>query len=391
VTAVIYLDYQATTAVDPRVLEAMLPYFSERFGNPASVQHVAGLEALDAVERARRQVGALLGADRREIFFVSGATEANNLGLKGLAAMAERRRHIVTIATEHPAVLEPLRKLAGIGFEVDVLPVDKAGLPDLEMLAASISDRTLLVSISAANNEIGTLAPLAAIGEIAHSRGALLHTDAAQAVGKIDIDVEREGVDLLSFCAHKLYGPKGVGALYVRREHQPKLESCIDGGGHERGLRGGSLNVPGIVGFGAACEVAERERPIEARRLAALRGRFHVGLSELVSNLELNGPEEGRLPGNLNLRVLGVDADALMANSPGLAFSAGSACSAATPTPSHVLLGIGLSHEAAEESARFGFGRPTTPEEVDEAVDQLASAIARVRDARSAAQPIGAL
>jgi cysteine desulfurase len=349
------------------------------------------LAAREAVERARRQAAAVLGADRRDVFFVSGATEANNLGIKGLAARAERRRHIVTVATEHPAVLEPLRALAEKGFEVDVLPVDKVGLPDLEMLAASISDRTLVVSVCAANNEIGTLAPLAAIGEIAHARGALLHTDAAQAVGKIDLDVEREGVDLLSFSAHKLYGPKGVGALYVRREHQPKLRGCIDGGGHERGLRGGTLNVPGIVGLGAACEIAHEEGMAEGSRLVALRDRFRMGLSELVSNIELNGPEDGRLPGNVNIRVPGVDADALMANTPNLAFSAGSACSAATPTPSHVLLAIGRSHDAAEESARFGFGRPTTPQEVDDAVEQLASAIARIRGARCSAQPIGAV
>jgi cysteine desulfurase len=387
-TTPIYLDYQATTPVDRRVLDAMLPYFADRFGNPASVQHELGQEAGVAVEDARRRVAALIGSDRREVYFLSGATEANNLALKGLATTAQRRR-IITLATEHHAVLDPLQFLARHGFRIDVLAVDRFGRMDLDALAEAVAEDVLLVSVAGANNEIGTLAPLGAIAEVAHARGALLHTDAAQAVGKIDIDVDRDGIDLLSLSAHKLYGPKGAGALFVRREHQSKLRACIDGGGHERGLRSGTLNVPGIVGLGAACEVARREFATEAPRLAALRDRFHAALRDLVPDIELNGPEGDRLPGNLNLRIPGVEVDALMANSPGLAFSAGSACSAATPTPSHVLLAIGLSQEAAEQSARFGFGRPTTAEEVDNAVQRIAHAIYRVRD--RSARPIGAL
>jgi cysteine desulfurase len=385
----IYLDYQATTPLDPRVLDAMLPYFSERFGNAASVQHARGQEAAEAINCARLQVAGLLGADRREIFFLSGATEANNLALKGLA-FSTHRRHIVTAAGEHPAVLDPLRTLAGQGCEVTVLDVDSDGLPDLDALAAAVSERTLLVSLAAANNEIGTLPPLRAITEIVHARGALFHCDAAQGVGKIDLDVERDGIDLLSISAHKLYGPKGVGALYVRRDYQRLLSALIDGGGHEGGLRSGTLNVPGIVGLGAASEVASCERVAETARLVALRDRFFAGLRDLLDDVELNGPVKERLPGNLNLRFRGVDSEALMANCPDLAFSAGSACSAATPTPSHVLIAIGLTKEAAEESARFGFGRLTSAGDIDAAVEQLASAVARIRRMSRPAEPVGA-
>lgn len=388
IVAPIYLDHQATTPVDTRVLNAMLPYFSECFGNAASIQHAHGIEAAQAVHRARRQVAGLLGADRREIFFLSGATEANNLAYKGLASGAQRR-HIVTAATEHPAVLDPLRTLAQQGFEITVLEVDSDGLPDLDAIAAAVSERTLLVSLAAANNEIGTLPPLRAIAEIAHARGALLHSDAAQAVGRVDLDVERDGIDLLSISAHKLYGPKGVGALYVRRDHQRLLSAVIDGGGHEGGLRSGTLNVPGVVGLGVACELASRERVTEAARLATLRDRFFARLRDLLDDVELNGPAT-RLPGNLNLRFPGVDSEALMANCPGLAFSAGSACSAATPTPSHVLLAIGLTEEAAGQSARFGLGRLTSAEDVDTAVEQLATAVARIRRVSQAAEPVGA-
>jgi cysteine desulfurase len=383
----IYLDHQATTPVDTRVLEAMLPYFTERFGNAASSQHARGREAADAVHSARMQVAGLLGADRREVFFLSGATEANNLALKGLASSAHRRQ-IVTAATEHPAVLGPLRTLAAQGFEITVLDVDGDGLPNLDALAAVVSERTLLVSLAAANNEIGTMLPLRAIAEIVHAHGALLHSDAAQAVGKIDLDVERDGIDLLSISAHKLYGPKGVGALYVRRDSQRLLSALIDGGGHERGLRSGTLNVPGIVGLGAACEIAGRERVAEAGRLVALRDRFLAGLRDHLDDVELNGPTT-RLPGNLNLRFLGVDSEALMANCPDLAFSAGSACSSATPTLSHVLLAIGLAEEAAEQSVRFGFGRLTSTEDIDAAVQRLVAAVTRVRGMSRAAEPVG--
>lgn len=385
----IYLDYQATTPVDPRVLDWMLPYFSERFANPASVQHRAGQQAADAVALAREQVAGLLGADRREIVFCSGATEANNLALKGLAADAGDRRRLITVATEHPAVLEPLRSLAADGFELCVLGVDHDGQPDLDELAAAVDEHTLLVTVAAANNEIGTLAPVRETADIAHASGALLHTDSAQAVGRIDLDVQRDGIDLLSISAHKLYGPKGIGALYVRREHQRHVAPLVDGGGHERGLRSGTPNTPGIVGLGAAAALAAAQRAEDAERLAELADRFRRDLTERVGDVDLNGPPASeRLPGNLNLRITGVDAEALIANCPELCFSAGSACSASAPTPSHVLLAIGLTHEQAEQSARFGFGRPTTMADVDDAVDILVEAIVRIRS--QSAQPIGA-
>ena len=383
----IYLDYQATTPVDPRVLEAMLPYFSERFANPASVQHDAGRSAAEAVEHAREQIAGLLGADRREVVFCSGATEANNLALKGLAEDAERR-HLVVLATEHHAVLDTAHSLARRGFEITELPVDSEGQPSLSALEEAIDENTLLVSIAAANNEIGTLPPLAAVADIAHARGALLHTDAAQAAGKVDLDLKRDGIDLLSLSSHKMYGPKGVGALVVAREHQRPLSPLIHGGGHERGLRSGTLNVPGIVGFGVAANLTMAEGGEEAERLRALATRFYEGLRVEIGEVELNGPIEPRLPGNVNLRFLGIDVEALMANCPELCFSAGSACSAATPTPSHVLRAIGLSQDGAEQSARFGFGRPTSAAEVDRAIEVLASAVSRIRGAADK-QPIG--
>lgn len=386
-TPPIYLDYQATTSVDPRVLGRMLPYFTERFANPASVQHQAGQQAAEAVEQSREQVAGLLGANRREIVFCSGATEANNLAIKGLAARRGQRRRLITLSTEHPAVLGPLRALAGDGFELCVLGVDRDGQPDLDELTASVDELTLLVSVAAANNEIGTLPPLRAIADIAHASGALLHTDAAQATGTIDLDVERDGIDLLSLSAHKLYGPKGVGALYVRREHQRDLSPMLDGGDHERGLRSGTLNTPGIVGLGTAVELAATEGAADATRLTGHANRFRRDLTQRVGEVALNGPNQPRLAGNLNLRITGVDAEALIANCPELCFSTGSACSAATPTPSHVLKAIGLSDEQAEQSARFGLGRPTTPEDVDRALDMLADAITRIR--ALTVEPIG--
>ena len=326
-TNLIYLDFQATTPVDPRVLEAMLPYFSERFANAASVQHAAGRTASAAVETARKRVAELIGADRREIVFTSGASEANSLALKGLAKGFEKDR-LVVLATEHPAVLESARSLGRSGYEVVELGVDSEGLPSLADLRRVVDEQTLLVSVAAANNEIGTLPPLAEIADIAHEKGASFHTDAAQAVGKVDLDVARDGIDLLSLSGHKLYGPKGVGALYVRRELQPLIAPQIEGGGHERGLRSGTLNVPGIVGLGTAAELAIARREEEAVRLQALADRFLKRLREEVDGVELNGPAQ-RLPGNLNLRFPGVDAEALIANCPELAISAGIACSAA--------------------------------------------------------------
>lgn len=387
-TNLIYLDYQATTPVDPRVLEAMLPYFSERFANAASAQHAAGRAASAAVETAREGVAGLIGADRREIVFTSGATEANSLALKGLTKGSERDR-LVVLATEHPAVLESARSLRRSGYEVVELSVDGEGLPSLADLRRAVDKRTLLVSVAAANNEIGTLPPLAEIADIAHEKGAYFHTDAAQAGGKVDLNVGRDGIDLLSLSGHKLYGPKGIGALYVHRELQPLIAPQIEGGGHERGLRSGTLNVPGIVGLGAAAELATAVWEEEAERLRALSDRFLKRLCEEVDGAELNGPAE-RLPGNLNLRFPGVDAEALIANCPELAISAGSACSAATPTPSHVLTAIGLDQEAAEQSVRIGIGRPTTGPEVDRATDLLIAAVDRIRAATSVSQEVGA-
>lgn len=386
-TDLIYLDFQATTPVDPRVLEAMLPYFSERFANAASVQHSAGRAVSAAVETARVGVAELIGADRREIVFTSGATEANSLALKGLTKESERDR-LVVLATEHPAVLETARSLRRSGYEVLELGVDGEGLPSLAELREAVDERTLLVSVAAANNEIGTLPRLSDIAEIAHENGTYLHTDAAQAVGKVDLDVGRDGIDLLSLSGHKVYGPKGIGALYVRRALQPLIGPEIEGGGHERGLRSGTLNVPGIVGLGAAAELAIVGREEEAERLQAIADRFLKRLREGVDGVELNGPAE-RLPGNLNLRFVGVDAEALIANCPELAISAGSACSAATPTPSHVLTAMGLDQEAAEQSVRIGIGRPTAGPEVDRAADLLVAAVNRIRAATVVPQEVG--
>lgn len=384
----IYLDYQATTPVDQRVVEQMLPYFGGQFGNPASVQHEAGRAASAVVESAREHVAHLIGADRREIVFCSGATEANNLALNGLGATTGRDR-IVVLATEHAAVLEPARVLARAGYELVELRVDREGQPSQDELRDAIDDHTLLVSVAAANNEIGTLPPLAEIGRIAHSQGAYFHTDAAQAAGKVSIDVERDAVDLLSLSAHKLYGPKGIGALYVRGEVRRSMTPLIDGGGQERGLRGGTLNVPGIVGFGAAAELAASLREEEAERLRDLSDLLLRRLCREVDGVEINGPAE-RLPGNLSLRFIGVDAEALIANCPEIAISAGSACSAATPTPSHVLTAIGLNQEAAEQSVRIGIGRPTTAEQVDRAAAALTRAVERVRAVTSAPRAVEA-
>jgi cysteine desulfurase len=384
----IYLDYQATTPVDPRVLDAMLPFFGDRFGNPASVQHAAGESARLAVEEAREQVASLIGADRREIVLCSGATEASNLALKGLAGASERR-HLIVSSIEHPAVLDVARSLRRHGFELTELPVDRDGQISLADLDEAISERTLLVSVGAANNEIGTLAPLGRIADIAHAKGALLHSDAAQAAGKIGINVRRDGIDMMSLSAHKMYGPKGAGALFVRRCLQSQLEPLVDGGGHEGGLRSGTVNVPAVVGFGAAAVLTGSEKD-EASRLRHLAGRLHDRLRSGTGEVGLNGPaiDGSRLPGNLNVRFKDVDAEILMANCPELAISAGSACSAATPTPSHVLTAIGLHQEEAEQSIRIGVGRPTTEQEALAAADVLVAAVTRVR--RALGEPIGA-
>lgn len=391
----IYMDNHATTRVDPRVVEAMFPYFSEHYGNAGSVSHVFGWEARDAVDRARQTVAAAIGAQPREIVFTSGATESNNLALRGVAERAKRRgNHLVSVTTEHKAVLDPLARLARHGFEVTLVPVapagDKqAGIVDPQRVADAIRPDTALVSVMLANNEVGAIHPLLEIGEICRARGAWLHCDATQAVGKIPVEVGRLGVDLLSFSAHKLYGPKGVGALYVRRGSPPiRLQSQIDGGGQEGRLRSGTLNVPGIVGFAHAVQLCLEEMPGENVRLAALRDRLYRGLAERISGVSLNGPAlecsspqtpPVRLPGNLNVSFAYVDGEALMMSMKDLAVSSGSACTSADPEPSHVLRALGLNDDLTRASLRFGLGRFNTEEEVEFAIASVVEAVGRLR------------
>jgi cysteine desulfurase len=375
----IYLDYHATTPADPRVLETMLPFFSEQFGNAASRTHTFGWRASEAVDAARAQVAALIGArSPEEIVFTSGATESDNLALKG-AALAHRDKgdHIITVATEHRAVLDACKRLEQDGFRVTLLPVDKYGWVSPDAVRAAITDRTILVSVMAANNEVGTLAPLEEIGRVTRERGVLLHTDAAQAAGKISLDVEAMGVDLLSFTAHKLCGPKGVGALYVR--HTVKLSPQMDGGGHESGLRSGTLNVPGIVGFGKACELCRLEMAGETARIRRLRDRLHAKLSESLENVFLNGHPADRLAGNLNLSFAGATAEAVMATMKDVAVSSASACTTAAVEPSHVLRAMGVKRSLAHCSIRFGLGRFTTEEEVDYAARRVIETVREVR------------
>lgn len=377
----IYMDHHATTPLDPRVLEAMMPYLTERFGNAASRTHSFGWEAEEAVETARRQVADLLGAEPREIVFTSGATEAINLALKGAAeANADRGRHIVTVSTEHRAVLDTCRRLESRGFRVTYLPVDSEGLLDLEDVRAALSDDTILLSVMAANNEIGVLHPIEELGALARVRGVLFHCDAAQAAGKVPLDVRAAGIDLLSLSAHKLYGPKGIGALYVRRRPpRVRIEPQIDGGGHERGLRSGTLNVPGIVGFGAACEICSAEMEEEARRLRRLRDRLADRVLSELPKVRVNGHRTRRLPGNLNLSFPGVEGESLLMALNEVALSSGSACSSAMVEPSHVLLALGLTREMAKASVRFGVGRYNTEEEVDHVARRVVEAARQVR------------
>ncbi len=374
----IYLDHHATTPVDRRVLDAMLPFFSERFGNAASRQHRFGWEANDAVERARKQVAALIGSSTKEIVFTSGATEANNLAIKGTAEAARAKGdHIVTLATEHKAVLDPCKRLEERGWRVTVLPVQRDGLVDLSELENAVTDRTALVSVMAAHNEIGVLQPIREIAAVAHAKGALVHTDAVQAVGKVPVDVEDLGVDLLSMTAHKIYGPKGVGALFVRRRLPVNLMPQIDGGGQERGLRSGTLNVPGIVGLGAAADIARAEMAVEAKRLAALRDRLLERLRAVVDGVMVNGSLDTRLPGNLNVSFPRVDGEALLVSLEGVAVSSGAACTAAEP--SHALLALGLPKDRALASLRFGLGRWTTEAEIDQAGQLVGEVVAQLR------------
>ncbi|HEV8027816.1 MAG TPA: aminotransferase class V-fold PLP-dependent enzyme [Stellaceae bacterium] len=378
--APVYLDYQATTPLDRRVLDAMLPFFTEKFGNPHSVTHAYGREAEAAVEEARAEVAALIGAEPREIIFTSGATEANNLAIKGAARFHRdfARDHVVTVVTEHKCVLESAAALEREGFRVTRLPVDAQGLVDLAALAAVIDERTSVVSVMAANNEIGVLQPLAEIGALCRARGVLFHSDGAQAVGKVPVDVEAMGLDLLSISGHKVYGPKGIGALYVRRRPRARLAPLFDGGGQERGLRSGTLPTPLCVGLGVAARIAGAEMAPEAERLLGLRRRFLGGIRARLPEVTLNGDAERRLPGNLNLSFPGAPALEVMAACPSLALSTGSACTAAAVEPSYVLRALGVSEALAGASLRIGFGRYTIDSEVDFAVDALAAAVRRV-------------
>ena len=375
----IYLDHHATTPCDGRVLEAMLPFFTQQFGNAASRQHAFGWAANDAVERARKQVAVLMGAGSKDVIFTSGATEANNLAIKGAAkARRAERDHLVTVATEHQAVLDPMTRLEHEGWHVTVLPVDRLGLLDLAALEQAITPRTALVSVMAANNEIGVLQPIKDAAALAHAKGAWFHTDAVQAVGKVPFDVEALDVDFASLTAHKIYGPKGVGALYVRRNKRGvKLAAEIEGGGHERGLRSGTLNVPGIVGFGQAAEIARAELSPEAQRTVALRDRLLNALLATTDGMTVNGALDARLPGNLNVSFEGIDGEALLVGLDDIAVSSGAACTAAEP--SHVLVALGLSTDRALASLRFGIGRATTAAEIDAAAAKVADVVNRLR------------
>jgi cysteine desulfurase len=372
----VYLDYQATTPMDPRVLDAMMPFFTEKFGNPHSRNHHHGWEAEEAVEHARKQVADLIGADEREIVFTSGATESNNLAISGVAHFyKDRKNHIVTLVTEHKCVLDTCRHLEMQGFKVTYLPVKKDGLVDLDVLKNAITDKTVVVSVMGAHNEIGVLQPLKEIGEICRSRGVFFHTDCAQAFGKIPLDVNEMKIDLMSISGHKIYGPKGIGALYVRRKPRVRLVPLIHGGGQERGFRSGTLPTPLCVGLGRASALAGKEMASEASRLLALRERLFAGLRRRLPDLVLNGDPARRLPGNLNLAFPGIDAERLLEACEGLALSTGSACSSAEIEPSYVLRALGLSETLARGAIRIGLGRFTTEAEIDYAVDALAAGV----------------
>lgn len=384
----IYLDNHATTRCDPRVFEAMLPFFTERYGNAASRTHRFGQEAGDAVQIAREQVAALLSAQPNEIVFTSGATESDNLALKGMAHAARPwGDHLITVATEHRAVLDPCKRLERDGYRVTVLPVDPYGRVTLEQVAAAITEKTVLVSVMAANNEVGTLQPIGAIGKLCKERRVYFHTDAAQAAGKLPLDVEEMGVDLLSLSAHKMFGPKGVGALYVRRRNpRVRPEPLLDGGGHENGLRSGTLPVPLVVGFGKACELCRAELAEEGQRVAALRDRLWQGLNKRLDGVFLNGHPVERLPGNLNVSFAHIHSDALLMAVRDLALSTGSACTSASVEPSYVLRALGVADELAQGSVRFGLGRFTTAEEIETTIEQVAAAVVRLRRISPAAE-----
>ncbi|MDB4981826.1 MAG: Cysteine desulfurase [Myxococcales bacterium] len=377
----IYMDNHATTPVDPRVVEAMLPYFTEIFGNAASRSHSFGWAAEKAVETAREQVGALIGASGKEIVWTSGATESDNLAIKGAAEFhKERGNHIVTAQTEHKAVLDTCKRLEKEGFDVTYLPVAADGRVTPDAVKAAMTDKTILVSIMLANNEIGTVNPVDEIGAVVKERGALFHIDAVQGVGKIPFDVNAARADLVSLSAHKMYGPKGVGALYVRRKPRVRITAMIDGGGHERGMRSGTLNIPGIVGFGKAAELCQAEMATEAVRLLALREKLRAGLQSRITDTYVNGSLEHRLPGNLNISFAYVEGEAMLMGLKDIAVSSGSACTSASLEPSYVLRSLGVEEELAHTSIRFGLGRFNTEEEVDFVIDLVATKVEKLRD-----------
>jgi cysteine desulfurase len=377
----IYMDNHATTPVDPRVVEAMLPYFTQVFGNAASRSHSFGWTAEKAVELAREQVGAIIGASGKEIVWTSGATESDNLAIKGAAEFyKDRGNHIITAQTEHKAVLDTCKRLEKDGYEVTYLPVEKDGRVTPESVRAAMTDKTTVVSIMLANNEIGTVNPIEEIGAIVKERGAIFHVDAVQGVGKVPFDVSAAKADLVSLSAHKMYGPKGVGALYVRRKPRVRITALIDGGGHERGMRSGTLNVPGIVGFGKAAEIALAEMPAESARLLKLRERLREGIQSQVPFTYVNGSLEHRLPGNLNISFAYVEGEAMLMGLKDVAVSSGSACTSASLEPSYVLRAVGVEEEMAHTSIRFGLGRFNTEEEVDYVTKLVVGKVGKLRE-----------
>jgi cysteine desulfurase len=378
----IYFDNHATTQVDPRVLDAMMPYFTNKFGNAASRNHSFGWAGEEAVENARAQVASLIGATPKEIIFTSGATESDNLMIKGVAEMyREKGNHIITQAIEHKAVLDTCKRLEKDGFEVTYLPVQRDGRVDPEDVRKAITSKTILITIMYANNEIGVINPVAEIGKIAKERGIFFAVDGVQAVGKIPVDVQKDNIDLLAISAHKIYGPKGVGALYVRRRNpRVQLAAIIDGGGHERGMRSGTLNVPGIVGLGAACEIAQKEMPEEAKRLRALRDKLKASLEAKLDEVFINGSLEHRLPNNLNMSFAYVEGESLLMGINDIAVSSGSACTSATLEPSYVLKALGVGEDLAHTSIRFGLGRFNTEEEVDYVAEKMVQVVTKLRE-----------
>jgi cysteine desulfurase len=378
----IYLDNHATTPMDPRVLQAMLPWFTEKFGNAASRNHSFGWEAEEAVEKARKQIADLVGANAKEIIFTSGATESDNLAIKGVAEMyAEKGNHIITAASEHKAVLDTCKRLEKEGYRVTYLPLKADGLIDMDMLRESITDKTILVSIMYANNEIGVIQPVAEIGKLCHEKGVLFHTDAVQAIGKVPVNVTKDNIDLMSITGHKLYGPKGVGAMYVRRRNpRVQVTAQMDGGGHERGMRSGTLNVPGIVGLGEACAICQREMVEETARLKGMRDWLKDKLMSELDETFINGSMEHRLPHNLNISFAYVEGESMLMGINDIAVSSGSACTSATLEPSYVLKALGLGDDLAHSSIRFGIGRFNTQEEVEYVAGRVIEVVKKLRE-----------